>query len=432
MGDKEHKKADRPASELLLTVYRECLHVSLSPALWRRRSGWRDLPRRLGRVFIQAGKVIKDNILYRGNRILGADEVTGKTWLMIASGNSYLTLQYLEEELENAVFVAVFKSSLKFGAFSRISFHDAWRAWRLIPWLWRNLWDDFGDMLLLRIDEFFKTVGYYEAALKVLDQGRPRCIIFANDHIPEMRALLWAAKRRDIPTVYLQHASVSEHFPPLRFDLNLLEGQDSLDKYRKCGPVEGEVRMIGMPKFDPYLKYRNFERTVSRIGICGNLLDDKWRLEEMAYLLREHFPDLALSFRAHPLDVRDFRLPSATRRSDARKENIFDFLKRQDLIIAGSTSTHLEAVLLNVYSLYHEFRAERRDYYGYIRNGLVEVAESPEAVVEKIEELRDDRPVVYHRARYYNALAGTPEEGKSRALAAASIKTMLATRRSYN
>ncbi|MEJ7665852.1 MAG: hypothetical protein WKG07_43225 [Hymenobacter sp.] len=182
-------------------------------------------------------------------------------------------------------------------------------------------------------DLIFYAIGYYEVYRRALRHYRPRAVVFANDHNDDTRALLLACRAEGVPTAYVQHASVSANFPPLGFDLSLLEGQDALDKYRQCGPVRGRVELVGMPKADAYLSQRNTAPAVRRVGRglqhattrCPALTDT------LAYLLRE-LPDADLHPAPPPqrpprLRRRCARPLPALQWSDARQENVFEFLQ---------------------------------------------------------------------------------------------------------
>ena len=105
---------------------------------------------------------------------------------------------------------------------------------------------------------------------------KPKAIIFANDHIIKHRALLLASKSLGIKNFYLQHASITKEYPPLKFDFALLEGKDALDKYMDCGEVSSEIKFVGMPKFDDFAKYKKDKKRskIRTIGIATNPFDD--------------------------------------------------------------------------------------------------------------------------------------------------------------
>jgi len=141
--------------------------------------------------------------------------------------------------------------------------------------------------------------------------------------------------------------------------------------------------------------------------------------------LQQYFPTLKLSFRPHPRETRIFDPPAEMLISDSKTEGIFEFLQQQDLIIAGDTSTHLEAVLLNIVSVYFPLNDKLSDYYGYKKNGMIPSFKTTEALVEYLQKIVPQKPDVYTRAQYYNATVGAPDEGASGALAVKAILSLL-------
>lgn len=409
----------------LLEIYREVYHIDLKVIYRKKPYNWRILGKAFGELFIYLGKTAKDLLLYRNSCIHGSESVAGKVWLVVGTKNNVDTLNFLKDQLEDSVFVSINKKMHRFGGFTRLSFQMSFFHWWKAPALIWGLWPYFGIAILFRFDKFLEGVGLFEASTGILKRYCPRALIFANDHAPYTRALLWAALKMDIPTIYLQHASISADFPPLRFGLSLLEGQDTLDKYRRCGPVKGKVKLVGMPKFDPYLTYRNKRKIIQNIGLCANIWDDWKRLEIVLKTILEKFPEISLTFRPHPGDDRSFDLPSDVHFSNSKKESVFDFLTKQDLIIAGDTSLHLEAILLNVNSLYFPFSDYVSDVYGYVENGLVKKIKLVDKLMEWIASNKGKPPEVWQKAKYYNAVIGTAHEGKSSELAIKYILQLL-------
>ncbi len=354
------------------------------------------------------------------------ENVGGKIWLFANSQNNRNSLKFLLEEFEDAILIGhgipVEKTDLY-----QIPFYRAVLSIWKFPKIWQFFNKKYGNRASKYGDFLFQCVGLYEVAFQTLEKYRPKCLILANDHSEKQRALLNAAQRLNIPTVYIQHASISNFMPPLDFDLSLLEGQDSWDKYKKLGPIKGNVELIGMPKFDNYLPYRNTSNHIKSIGICTSSLDDIVYIKELLNTLQSNFPNIALTYRAHPIDNRKFDIPESIAIS-TKTEGIFDFLKRQDLLIAGSSSVHLEAILLNVTSIYFEMSVlaeNMKDAYGYVKNGLIEQAENLEDLTKKVNALQSFRPNVFQNATYYNAVAGTIYEGKSSELATQYIRKFL-------
>ena len=383
----------------------------------------------MGRVVLWSGRLILNLFLPVKNR----ENITGKIWLYVVSKNNYESLEFLKEALPEAVFVA--GQNKQIGIYNqkvnRLSTRFKVKYLPKFPGLLWGLYRLKGPRALRFFDLIFAATGYYELSKKYLQQYRPQAIIFANDHNTDPRALLLAANEMNIPTVYIQHASVSTSFPPLEFSLNLLEGQDALTKYQQCGPICGEVKLIGMPKADKFIAFKNNTASIRQIGICVNIIDDLSAVRELVNSLLTLKEDFIISIRPHPSDSRDYSFISALNEtvllSDSKIEPAFAFLTKQDAIIAADSSIHLEAVMLNVLSIYYRFGASNfvYDYYGYVQNGLIEAADTLDQLISFLQQYQHNRPQVYPRAKYYNAVLGTEHEGKSHELALRFIREFL-------
>ncbi|MDO7886998.1 hypothetical protein [Hymenobacter cheonanensis] len=388
--------------------------ASISPA-----SPWR----RLARVAAYAGLRLVGHLF---QPLKNPDGLAGAVWLYVVSANNYEALRFIREARSDAVLVAGQGKNIgRYGKeVNRLSLRRKILYYWQYPAALLGLRRLVGPRATRFFDLIFYAIGYYEVYRRALRHYRPRAVVFANDHNDDARALLLACRAEGVPTAYVQHASVSTNFPPLGFDLSLLEGQDALDKYRQCGPVRGHVELVGMPKADAFLSQRNLTPRVRRVAVACNLLDELPAVADtLAYLLRE-LPELIFTLRPHPSDRRDFAalrqaLP-ALQWSNPQQENVFEFLQTHDALVAADTSTHLEATLLNVASLYYRFTptASLADYYGYAAHGLSEWAHSPAELAAALRRLAQHKPAdLYRRAAYYNATLGTPNEGHSRALA---------------
>jgi hypothetical protein len=374
---------------------------------------------------------------YAGLRLIGhivqpvknPDKLAGAVWLYVVSANNYEALRFVKEARADAVLVAGQGKNIgRYGReVNRLSLRRKILYYWQYPAALRGLYRLVGGRALRFFDLIFYAVGYYEVYRRALRHYRPQAVIFANDHNDDARALLLACRAEGVPTAYVQHASVSTNFPPLGFDLSLLEGQDALDKYRQCGPIPGRVALVGMPKADTFLAQRNTVPQVRRVAVACNLLDELPALADtLAYLLRE-LPELLFTLRPHPSDQRDFTalrqaLPTL-RWSNPQQENVFPFLQAHDALVAADTSTHLEATLLNVASVYYRFSPSPTlaDYYGYAAHGLSEWAHSHAELAAALRRLAQHKPAdLYRRAAYYNA-------GRSRALALRRLAEWLPT-----
>jgi len=388
--------------------------------------------RRLARVAGYAGLRLVGHLF---QPIKNPGQLAGATWLYVVSANNYEALRFIAEARPEAVLVAGQGKNIGRygGVVNRLSLRRKILYYGQYPGALLGLRRLVGGRATRFFDLIFYAIGYYEVYRRALRHYQPRAVVFANDHNDDARALLLACRAEGVPTAYVQHASVSTNFPPLSFDLSLLEGQDALDKYRQCGPVRGRVELVGMPKADAFLSQRNTAPQVRRVAVAYNLLDELPAVADtLAYLLRE-LPELTFTLRPHPSDRRDFTALRAAlpplRWSNPQQENVFEFLQTHDALVAADTSTHLEATLLNVASLYYRFSPTPTlaDYYGYAAHGLSEWARSHAELAATLRRLAQHKPLdLYRRAAYYNASLGTPDEGHSRALALRRLGEWLA------
>jgi hypothetical protein len=240
----------------------------------------------------------------------------------------------------------------------------------------------------------------------------------SNDHLVWHRTLRMAAQKNSIPVVYIQHASVTEKFPKLEFDLSLLEGRDALDKYSKKG-VNGEVALIGMPKFDKYYSKINHSKSVKSIGFCTNIHDDESFIEKLCFEMKSAFSEKIIILRPHPGDQRfsfyqnlidKFKIEF----SDWKTENPFEFLQKVDVNVAGESSVHLEAALMNVIPIHYKMNNKFFDHYSYIKNGLIQNKfEESNDLVNFILSIRKNKPNIRDRAKNYVDTVNTQYDGKS-------------------
>ncbi|WP_018477406.1 glycosyltransferase family protein [Pontibacter roseus] len=361
------------------------------------------------------------------------EKLQGKVWLYVVSQNNYDSLHFLQAGIPDAVLVA--GQSKAIGRYNdtiaRISLRKKLLYYYKFPSLFLRFLSHRRKSTLRFADLLYDAIGFYEVYLQKLRKYRPQAIVFANDHNADARALLLAASTLGIKTAYVQHSSISHLFPPLSFDLSLLEGQDSLDKYRQCGPVEGRVELVGMPKADGFTKLRNNSRRVQTIGIACNLMDLTEELKALLVNITRDFPSFRIVLRPHPRDRRDFSfirtISPSIKLSDSGQQRVFEYLQGLDMLISGNSGVHLEAVLLNVWSVYFNFnpKEELHDYYGYVAHGLVDAASSYQELKPMLQQGMSQKPEVYLRARYYNATVGTEFDGRSGELALKHLQNFL-------
>jgi len=348
----------------------------------------------------------------------------GKNWIFIISNNNYESLAFLK------------KNSRKFSfLYPKISIDDSEKYKMMLTpiyYKYKFIYDILFPFFLLYIivyskkrayflkyfDLTFNVPGYYFESIRILKKQKPNSIIFSNDHVIVCRALLVAANSLKIKTIYIQHASVSEYFPPLEFSLSLLEGQDALDKLSKIKEIKGEVKFIGIPKFDKYINQINTRNKIRAIGIAYNTTDNIKNLQDLIFYVQMNFAYEALYVRPHPLDNRILNDIDNIKISDSKIEDSFSFLNKIDFLISGDSNIHLEATIMNVVSIYFKLADSNiTDYYGFVKNGLVDYVQNKDKLKDFLNSIIDIKPNVVERAKYYNDVIGTDNFGKSSDLA---------------
>ncbi len=371
--------------------------------------------------------VIKENWLFSSNKKNDAEKLAGKHWVFVFGKNNYTSTKFLKRE--EVVFVT-----------DRFrSFNHADEIIEL-PYI-RRLRDFLIFFNLLSFlkkkesrtseifDLVFNSLGSYESFDSIIKTHNPLSITFSNDHSVIPRALFFAAKENAIPTVYVQHATVTRDFPPLEFTLSLLEGQDAIDKYSVKG-ISGEVKLIGMPRFDAFVKKRKVSGStcINTIGMAFNTLDSIDIILSMVKRILTVNPSVSIVIRKHQKDLRDFSSPFAAYKknvsfSNALAEDPFDFILRCDVLLAGNSSIHLDARLLNVASLFYDFDrvSNVSDLYGFVSKGFVREIASEDEMVQALS-LPMAMENVYLQAKYYNEAVGEPWESETSDRARAEIQ----------
>ncbi|MCP3177408.1 hypothetical protein MJO47_09880 [Desulfuromonas sp. KJ2020] len=286
-----------------------------------------------------------------------------------------------------------------------------------------------GDKVLVTcfFDHFCKSYLYLAYFIRVLEKYQPLFVIGSNDHSVSNRCLYAAANFLGIKTVYMQHASVNNNFPALRFDYAFLDGMASLECYQRC-EVNPPARKPGFPlplvflsgQKKQLLKYVH-GNSRPFVGLAINTLDPSGAVIELVNFLVAHGTKIKL--RWHPrqqIDVVEkikiqFRKSPCVSLSDPAMEDVAQFLSQCHSLIAGNTSIHLEAELMGVKTFYYELAKNTfSDVYGYVAGGLTEKVSDLSCLLNLIEtnntsSLRRPNAEVI---RHYSASFNTCWEGR--------------------
>ena len=228
--------------------------------------------------------------------------------------------------------------------------------------------------------------------LDILKQINPKLIIISNDHSVYSRRLRLSAEILNIKTLYMQHACVTDFFPPLEFDYALLDGRISHQIYQRCYEIRGNknfrikknlskchVILSGQKKIVLGInKNKNLDGLT--IGLAVNLLDDFKCVKSLLDRLAKF--KIKCIVRTHPSQNLIFlkKLKSYLNCKDwiewsyFKEQSLEDYLFNLNVLVAGNSSIHLEAAQAGLPTFYYEMSEEvmLHDYYGFVKNGLSE------------------------------------------------------------
>ena len=274
------------------------------------------------------------------------------------------------------------------------------------------------------LDEYWRTYGLYVVVRRWLRQCDAKTVTVSNDHSLLPCVIVKAAQDEGVDTFYIQHACVTNRFPPLRVDYALLDGLDAHEKYSVVDQNRTTVCLIGVPKFDAYADDINHSETANSIGVCFSLADKTDRCLELLNGLAS-LGSTKISVRPHmgmeASQKQAFKEACEKHNysfSSHADEPSFEFLKKNDILISGSSAIALEAVMLNVTSLNFVLNPESPDWYGFVEQGLTKSTDQIDELLGWISALTVRRPPVRHLANRYSASIGSPLDSQSSKVAA--------------
>ena len=225
--------------------------------------------------------------------------------------------------------------------------------------------------------------------LDLLSKTKPKLVIVSNDHSLNCRSLRLAAEILRIRTLYIQHASVSNIFPPLEFDFALLDGSIAYKTYMSCykknkitnrikkNAAKSKIILTGQKKII-HTNLKKFRIKTLQVGLAINTLDD---FSHLSLLLNNLLlAKVKCSVRLHPNQSLSFvkKLKNYMKNenwiifSDSKKQSVNNYFKNLDILVAGNSSIHLEAALAGLPTFYYEMSDNviKPDYYNYVKNGV--------------------------------------------------------------
>ena len=174
----------------------------------------------------------------------------------------------------------------------------------------------------------------------------------------------------------------------------------------------------------------NTSKSVDTLGICVNKLDSIDDVRKLVDGITVNISEISILFRPHPSDVDRFNLwkrlaeEYKLQYSDPTIEDSYSFLSKTDSIVAGDSNILLEAALFNVYPIYFSFSDCCRDHYGFVQHGLVEYFSDENEIIDKLAELKKEKPSVRSKTKRYCHVIETKYDGNSSGLARNLIESI--------
>ena len=250
----------------------------------------------------------------------------------------------------------------------------------LLPHILRESKRYEGGLGRFYVRQLFRSCGYWFWLRGLLRAYPSKWLLTANDHNPWNLMLYELARSDGRKTAYVQHASVSNIFPPLDFDVAFLDGPISWEVYQNIAvsarrpAFAGDVCLCGQQK---RLGGKRISSKVQVLGIATSSLTGLDVLLEV--LKRLSMEGWQMVLRSHPTESPD-RLEAYDEWAESIPGLLFQkgtlplarFLGVVDMVIAGDSSILLETAVSGRCAVYMRELSGRGmdDYYGFVQNGI--------------------------------------------------------------
>jgi len=243
-------------------------------------------------------------------------------------------------------------------------------------------------------------------------------VCVANDHSPAYLGFLAAAKLQGLRTCYIQHAPVTEHFPPLSFDLSILYDRSSAQAYENIALARGVAMppVVLLSPYDTPFRRPGPVPVPMRVGVCLSLWPDRPGLVQLVQALSHHANVAAIVLRPHPrcrsthsdlMGIGKVVLqPPGT--------SAADYFGAVDLVLAPNSGVTVEALHFGRPTFFTpKVDKVEADYYGFAKGGVVPVFEvdaldRPERLHLFFEDAWLHRYAAFDETVHYS-----PEEARS-------------------
>ena len=205
---------------------------------------------------------------------------------------------------------------------------------------------------------------FIEAVLKRI-KDIEKLVIISNDHSIYNNFIINWCKFNNVETMYIQHAPVSEKFPPLRCDYNILFSKSSEVIYSKISSINvnykvySDFRLINLLnlKIDKYVNDKS-------ILICTNELDEVENVKKyIDFFIKINYD---VTIRKHPADRKNWTIEN----TNFSINSLYEDFTNNNIILCNETALFLEAAICDKLIYKCNF-SPFLDFYGYLRDGLI-------------------------------------------------------------
>lgn len=382
----------------------------------------------IGKSFLFLGYFIKDLLLFQNSL-----SSKNKLVFFVMSENNYLSLNPVYNKFPQNI-ATVIVGDKRFNKdvllFTPIVIATLTAIFFFPKLLYDYCLSNKGDRIRFKkgIHDVILSYPFYYICYFWFKIVKPKGIVISNDHVYSTRTLVYWANRFKIPSFYIQHASISEEFPPLEVTYALLDGEDAKEKYLLVGSDPTKIELIGVPKLDAIFGQINYSKNIHNIGIASNSLESLQLIFDTIISLDNSYPDIKLIYRPHKAQYYDTKrkndlksmiknLPSRVEISNPFEEIVTDYLSKIDCLVAGDSGIHVEAVFLNITSIYFFSNQAYYDYYGFVKNNLIIHAKDFTELKNIIDKEKSNRHIVRYKAKKYCYTVDSPYDGHSTNLA---------------
>ncbi|NAZ55357.1 hypothetical protein GL177_18770 [Vibrio toranzoniae] len=249
------------------------------------------------------------------------------------------------------------------------------------------------------LDRFLLSIGQYYVYYMYLSILAPKVIILSNDHNSEIRALLEVSRKKNIKTVFVQHATPNINLPPLeQFKYAFLDGECSLDIYSSIGLLPKEIKLIGIAKLDKVKRSLGCCNE-TYISVALNAIFDMKLLREL--ILWINYSGFTVQIRWHPGQVNKISNLSKQLNdldvifNDPRDCDLFSFILSSRILFSGNSNILLEAAILGIPTRYVQIDNIDFDYYHFVKNRITKeifVGEHPFSMIFEKDSYLDFQP----------------------------------------